>query len=304
MSTTGQTADRQHVARNPQHRSPTSKVERLMNLVIALLSTRNYITAERIRANRPGLRRQPRTRRSRGCSNATRTNCATSASRWKRPGVLLDPTEGYRINRDAYALPPIELTADEAAAVAVATQLWQSPGTRHRHPGRADQAAAAGVDVDPTKGAPCPSRSSAGMPGCAARRTSGNPVGGHRLRAGRAVSAPRFPPRAVTTRTVEPWAVITDRGRWYLVVKTATATRSAPSGSRASVRRYPDRRARRGDRARRRRPAATSSLPRSRRRRPGRTPRCGWLRGAVPCCDAPGGSGGSAATGRPRRRSD
>lgn len=36
----------------------------------------------------------------------------------------LDPTEGYKINREAYALAPVELTADEAAAVAMATQLW------------------------------------------------------------------------------------------------------------------------------------------------------------------------------------
>ena len=36
-----------------------SKVERLMNLVIALLSTRNYITAERIRQRSYRLRRLP-----------------------------------------------------------------------------------------------------------------------------------------------------------------------------------------------------------------------------------------------------
>ena len=61
----------------------------------------------------------------------------------------LDPTEGYRINRDAYALPPVELTPDEAAAVAVATQLWESPELITATQGALLKLRAAGVDVDP-----------------------------------------------------------------------------------------------------------------------------------------------------------
>ena len=38
-----------------------------------------------------------------------------------------DTAEGYRIRRDAYELPDITLSAEEATAVAVATQLWRSP---------------------------------------------------------------------------------------------------------------------------------------------------------------------------------
>ena len=52
-----------------------------------------------------------------------------------------DPTEGYRINRDAYALPAVDLTADEAAAVARGHPAVGVAGTDHRHTGRAAQAA-------------------------------------------------------------------------------------------------------------------------------------------------------------------
>ena len=108
------------------------RAERLVNLVICLLSTRQFLTAERIRDAVPGYeagRRQPRppTRRSSGCSNATRRNCATSASR-SRPAAtaIFDAEDGYRIKRGDYELPPIEFDAAEAAAVGLAGRLWRS----------------------------------------------------------------------------------------------------------------------------------------------------------------------------------
>ena len=75
-----------------------------------------------------------------------------------------DPTEGYRINRDAYALPAVELTADEAAAVAVATQLWESPELITATQGALLKLRAAGVDVD-AGDAGIAITSTAGMPG-------------------------------------------------------------------------------------------------------------------------------------------
>ena len=106
----------------------TSKVERLMNLVIALLSTHGYITAERIRRSVAGYTDSP-------SDEAFSRMFERDKNELRDLGIPLetgrvssfDPTEGYRINRDAYALPDIELTADEAGAVAVATQLWSRP---------------------------------------------------------------------------------------------------------------------------------------------------------------------------------
>ena len=163
-------------------------------------------------------RTAPATRRSRGCSSATRTNCATWASRWKPAGSpQFDPTEGYRINRDAYALPAVDLTADEAAAVAVATQLWESPELITATQGALLKLRAAGVDVD-AGDAGIAITSTAGMPGI---RGSEEVLGIllSAINSGQAVQFPHRPARSepYTTRTVEPWGVVTDRGRWYLV---------------------------------------------------------------------------------------
>src|SRR5690242_10799198 len=123
-----------------------------MNLVIALLSTRAFITAERIRETVYGY-----------SDNATDEAFSRMFERDKNElrdlGIPLetgrvsqfDPTEGYRINRDAYALPAVELTGDEAAAVAVATQLWESPELITATQGALLKLRAAGVDVDPDR---------------------------------------------------------------------------------------------------------------------------------------------------------
>jgi proteasome accessory factor B len=128
----------------------------------------------------------------------------------------LDPTEGYRINREAYALPPVELTPDEAAAVAVATRLWESPELITATQGALLKLRAAGVDVDPD--APVTIASTAGLPGL---RGSENVLGVllSAIDSRQAVQFPHRPSRSepYTTRTVEPWGVVTHKGRWYLV---------------------------------------------------------------------------------------
>src|ERR1700752_4341870 len=100
----------------------------MMNLVIALLSTRGYITAEKIRSSVAGYS-------DTASDEAFSRMFERDKNELRDLGIPLetgkvssfDPVEGYRINREAYALPAVELTADEAAAVAVATQLWESP---------------------------------------------------------------------------------------------------------------------------------------------------------------------------------
>jgi proteasome accessory factor B len=128
-----------------------------------------------------------------------------------------DPTEGYRINRDAYALPAVELTADEAAAVAVATQLWQSPELITATQGALLKLRAAGVDVDAADSG-IAITSTAVLPGL---RGSEDVLGIllSAIDSGQVVQFPHRPSRSdpYTIRTVEPWGVVTDRGRWYLV---------------------------------------------------------------------------------------
>ncbi len=129
-----------------------SKVERLMNLVIALLSTRAYLTAERIRANVAGYGDQS--------DEAFSRMFERDKSELRDLGIPLEtgrvsafePTEGYRIKPDAYALPDIDLTPDEAAAVAVATTLWESPERITATQSALLKLRAAGVDVDRADG--------------------------------------------------------------------------------------------------------------------------------------------------------
>jgi proteasome accessory factor B len=189
-----------------------------MNLVIALLSTRSFITAERIRASVAGYD-----------DNASDEAFSRMFERDKNElrdlGIPLetgrvsqfDPTEGYRINRQAYALPAVELTADEAAAVAVATQLWESPELITATQGALLKLRAAGIDVDAPH-SDVAITSTGALPGL---RGSEEILGIllSAIDSGKAVQFPHRPSRSepYTTRTVEPWGVVTDKGRWYLV---------------------------------------------------------------------------------------
>jgi proteasome accessory factor B len=188
-----------------------------MNLVIALLSTRSYITAEKIRSSVAGYADS-------ASDEAFSRMFERDKNELRDLGIPLetgrvssfDPIEGYRINRDAYALPAVELTGDEASAVAVATQLWESPELITATQGALLKLRAAGVDVDPM--APIAIASPAGNVGL--RGSEG--VLGQLLSAidcGQAVQFQHRPSRTdpYTVRTVEPWGVVTEKGRWYLV---------------------------------------------------------------------------------------
>src|ERR1700744_4042891 len=98
----------------------TSKVERLVNLVIALLSTRGFITAEKIRRSLAGYSASPSVEAFSRMFERDKNELRDLGVPLEVGRVsALDPTEGYRINREAYALPAVELTDDAAAAVAV-----------------------------------------------------------------------------------------------------------------------------------------------------------------------------------------
>ncbi|ODR11369.1 WYL domain-containing protein [Mycolicibacillus koreensis] len=192
------------------------KVERLLNLVIALLSTRGYLTAEKIRASVVGY------------DNASDEAFARMFERDKAElrelGIPLevgrasasDPIEGYRITSDDYKLPEITLSAGEAAAVAVAAQLWETPELITATQGALLKLRAAGVDVDPDAStAIAPATDLPGLRG-------GEEVLGALLAAvdaGQPVAFDHRPSRGrpVNRRTVEPWGVLTAHGRWYLV---------------------------------------------------------------------------------------
>jgi proteasome accessory factor B len=194
-----------------------SKVERLMNLVIALLSTRGYLTAERIRASVAGYAECP-------TDEAFSRMFERDKAELRDLGIPLetgrvsnfDPAEGYRIKQDAYALPDIDLTREEAAAVAVATKLWESPERITAAQSALLKLRAAGVDVDPAAGVSI--NTGAGPMGL---RGSEDALGIllSAIDTGQAVAFQHRPTpvESYVERTVEPWGVVTAMGRWYLV---------------------------------------------------------------------------------------
>lgn len=196
-----------------------SKELRLVNLVICLLSSRYFIPAEKIRRAVAGYANCP-------TDEAFSRMFERDKNELRDLGVplqtgrisALDPTEGYRIDRDDYELPDIGLTAEEAATVAVAMQLWRSPELTTTTQDAVLKLRAAGIDVDPAAEDAVLFTAPAALPGIHRSERALRALLAA-VEAGQAVQFPHRSSSAVpyVTRTVEPWGVITDRGRWYLV---------------------------------------------------------------------------------------
>mgnify|MGYP000013854980 CR=1 FL=1 len=189
------------------------KTERLLNLVICLLATRRPLSAEHIRHAVPGY--------DAANDEAFQRMFERDKNELREIGIPIevhkDPWEedpGYRIVRQAYELPEITLEPDEAAVVGLAAQVWQRASLAEAASGALLKLRAGGVETD----------EAGGMAGGALElrvdtRDPAFPALWEAVRDRRAV---RFDYRAassgsVLTRTVEPWGVVSRRGRWYVV---------------------------------------------------------------------------------------
>ena len=190
------------------------KTERLLNLVICLLHTRRYLSVQEIRAAVPGyaqdteesfrrmFERDKDELRELGIPLETGTNSAVH-----------DDEPGYRIARRDYELPPIALEPDEAAALGLAARLWQS----------APLAGATGSALLKLRAAGVQALAAASAATVLEPRVAASePAFESCLRAVRDARAVRFTYRASggrepQLRSVEPWGVVSWRGRWYLV---------------------------------------------------------------------------------------
>lgn len=192
------------------------RAERLVNLVLCLLSTRQYLAASRIRAAVPGYEPDDGTAKS---DEAFKRMFERDKAELRELGIpletgrnsIFDTEDGYRIARRDYELPVIDLAADEAAAVGLATRLWQSAGMAQASRGALLKLRAAGLDVDPSVPMSVEPRikvtESAFDPCLEAVRTRRVVRFGYR-------SAQA---RSTEQREVEPWGVVSWRGRWYIV---------------------------------------------------------------------------------------
>lgn len=191
----------------------TPPAERLLNLIIALVNTPGRLTRDQVRRGVVGYE-----------ADATDEAFERMFERDKETlrdlGVPLvtvtDPThgdeQGYRIDHDAYALPPVTLTAQQVGVLALAADLWR------------DQALAPEAQRALTK-----LRALATTPGdldavagLVPRLRPGGPLVADLLDAITARRAVTFTYRAASTgesltRHLEPWHLSHPGSGWYVV---------------------------------------------------------------------------------------
>ena len=191
------------------------RAERLVNLVIALLGTRQFLTAARIRATVPGYEADDGTARA---DEAFKRMFERDKAELREMGVPLetgrtsafDTEDGYRIARADYELPEITLSGEEAAAVGLALRLWESARLAGAAQSALVKLKAAGVDVDAGRGLPIQPRLDAGEPAFEACYAAA------RDRRELTFDYRRPDEDAPTRRRVQPWGVVAWHGRWYL----------------------------------------------------------------------------------------
>lgn len=192
--------------------SSALRTERLLNLVIALLATRRWLTKEQIRRAVPQyaecgsdeafdrmFERDKEDLRELGVPLVTGTDSA-----W------FDDEQGYRIDRATYALPEIDLTAEELAVLGLASRVWQQASLAGPAARALVKLRALGVETDEDS-----------LVGVEPRVRASEPAF-QPLYAATRDRAPvtfryRRPDGQAAERRVEPWAVTSRSGWWYVV---------------------------------------------------------------------------------------
>lgn len=184
------------------------KTERLLNLVICLLHTRHYLSAEQIRTTVAGYEDL--------ADDAFKRKFERDKEDLRDLGVPLevgsnsafDDEPGYRIRRDEYAMPDVAFTPAELAVLDIAARTWQQAGFGAAASDALLKLRAAGVDAD-----------GSALPFTVATRVATPEAAFTPLQRGIAArQAVRFgyrEPDAI--RTLEPWGLVSWHGRWYVV---------------------------------------------------------------------------------------
>ena len=184
------------------------KTERLLGLVVCLLSTRRALTAAQIREAVPGYP---------DSFEAFKRMFERDKEELRELGIPLetdlaspgDEEAGYRIRRQAYELPEITLEPDEAAVLGLAARVWQRAELAGAAAGALLKLRAAGIDAEDTQ------------TGIEPRVHTGEAAFGPLWEAVMARRPVTFAYRAagrsgVQPRRLEPWGVVNRHGRWYV----------------------------------------------------------------------------------------
>jgi len=185
------------------------KTERLLSLVVCLLSAGKYLTAAQIRAAVPGYPES---------FDAFKRMFERDKDELRELGIPLetgvsataDEEPGYRIPRQAYVLPEVRLEPDEAAVLGLAARAWRQAELAGAAAGALLKLRAAGIEAEETT-----------QPGIEPRLQTGEAAFGplwEAVRDRRPVSfGYRGAGRSSTQqRRLEPWGVVNRHGRWYV----------------------------------------------------------------------------------------
>jgi proteasome accessory factor B len=192
------------------------KTERLLGLVVCLLSTTRYLTADQIRQAVPGypepddlfkrmFERDKEDLRDLGVPLETGLN---------HP---FDEDLGYRIRQQAYELPELRLEADEAAVLGLAARVWRRAELAGAAAGALLKLRAAGIDT----AGPDAADERRSAQGIEPRLGTPEPAFGPLWEAVRDRRPVTFSYRAAgrsdpQRRELEPWGVVNRHGRWYV----------------------------------------------------------------------------------------
>ena len=191
--------------------------ERLLDLVIALVNTPTRLTKEQVRTTVAGYADAP-------TKDAFERMFDRDKDTLRELGVPLvtvtDATHrddiGYRIDLEAYALPPVDLTPAELGVLAMAAQVWQDATLR------TDSARALTKLRAAAPSAQADDLVAEATVALAARVGAGGAALAPLLDAVQQRRVVRFTYRAAATgevrdRHVEPWTLAARRGGWLLV---------------------------------------------------------------------------------------
>ena len=209
----------------------TAKAERLLNLVMALVNSPRYRSALWIRDKVAGYSDAPN-------DEAFFRTFERDKQELRELGIPVQTPsngeDGYRIPPVDFALPAMTFTAAEAAALALAGRLWETTALATAGSGalRKIRDAAAGDVTVGSPGAAVPANISSvhgpDVPEIAAatllqpRVRTGDPAFEPLYAAVRARREVSFdyrkdPAGAAESRQLQPWGLVSFRGRWYVV---------------------------------------------------------------------------------------
>ncbi|GAB94558.1 proteasome accessory factor B [Kineosphaera limosa] len=190
----------------------SEKVERLLNLVICLLHTRRPLLKEQIRRAVPQYDQESDEAFDRMFERDKDELRTLGIPLRSRVDVVFEDDTGYFIDRSEYALPQIEFTPAEAAALSLAARTWTHAALAGSGAEALRKLTAAGVDTDgaassPTLGVEPRVRAvEPAFDAVHAAVVATQPIAFDYRRSGAPASR----------RHVLPWGIASWHGRWYL----------------------------------------------------------------------------------------